>query len=214
MSWGIVVGWFVFFGLWEPETLDAFEIAVARSAAGAAPGMAGAAGAAPEEAGAEGDAGEPEETCAVGDAGEEVADADVERTADAPDRVSISPAELLVTAYTVRAVREVAGEEVANGCFYSRCDSDSAVRVVNAGRARSAAMTEALRVVREQEVGLPGERRLRVRLEHIGTLDNKVADLLSRGDVEEAMAKVRARWGRCTEKRVREATPKGQAAFG
>ena len=176
--------------------------------------MAGAAGAAPEEAGAEGDAGEPEETCAVGDAGEEVADADVERTADAPDRVSISPAELLVTAYTVRAVREVAGEEVANGCFYSRCDSDSAVRVVNAGRARSAAMTEALRVVREQEVGLPGERRLRVRLEHIGTLDNKVADLLSRGDVEEAMAKVRARWGRCTEKRVREATPKGQAAFG
>jgi hypothetical protein len=34
-------------------------------------------------------------------------------------------------------------------------------------------------------------------LEHIGTLDNKVADLLSRGEVEEAMAMVIARWGRC-----------------
>jgi hypothetical protein len=92
------------------------------------------------------------------------------------------------------------------------------VRVVNAGRARSPAMTEALRVVHEEEIGAPGERRLRMRLEHIGTLENKVADLLSRGDIEEAIAMVTARWGSCevrtldevflrsTEKRVREAT--------
>ena len=57
-----------------------------------------------------------------------------------------------------------------------------------------------------------------MRLEHIGTLDNKVADLLSRGDIEEAKALVVARWGRCevgvldplfvesAEKRVREAS--------
>ena len=97
---------------------------------------------------------------------------------------------------------------------------------MNARRARSAAMTEALRVVREQEIGLPGERRLRMRLERIGTLDSKVADLLSRGDVTEAMAVVGARWGQCevrtldeaflrsAEKRVREATLKGEIAFG
>lgn len=224
VDWGIVVEWFVFFGLWEQETLAAFEAAVARSTADGPP--AGATDTAPEGASAEGAVEEPEETCAVGDAGEEVADADVERAADAPERVPISPAELLVAAYTVRAVCEVAGAEVINGCFYSRCDNYSAVRVVNARRARSAAMTEALRVVREQEIGLPGERRLRMRLERIGTLDSKVADLLSRGDVTEAMAVVGARWGQCevrtldeaflrsAEKRVREATLKGEIAFG
>ena len=93
-------------------------------------------------------------------------------------------------------MREI-GVAPANSRFYSRCDSDSAVRVVNAGRARSPGMTEALRVVHEEEIGAPGERRLRMRLEHIGTLENKVADLLSRGDIEEAIAMVTARWGSC-----------------
>ena len=91
-------------------------------------------------------------------------------------------------------MREI-GVAPANSRFYSGCDSDSAVRVVNAGRARSPGMTEALRVVHEEEIGAPGERRLRMRLEHIGTLENKVADLLSRGDIEEAIARVTARWG-------------------
>ena len=68
---------------------------------------------------------------------------------------------------------------------------------MNAGRARSPGMTEALRVVHEEEIGTPGERRLRMRLEHIGTPENKVADLLSRGDIGEAIARVTARWGSC-----------------
>ena len=154
----------------------------------------------------------------MGDASDEVADAEVERDQALPELVSISPAELLVTGYTVRAVRELVDGGPANGCFYSRCDNDSAVRVVNAGRARSPAMIEALRVVHEQEIGMAGERRLRLRLEHIRTEENKVADLLSRGDIEEAIEMVTARWGRCevrtldeeflrsTERRVREAT--------
>ena len=138
----------------------------------------------------------------MGDAGEEVADRDVEGNPGGVELVSISPAELLVTGYSVRAVREI-GVAPANGRFYSRCDSDSAVREVNAGRARSPGMTEALRVVHEEGVGAPGERQLRMRLEHIGTPGNKVADLLSRGDIEEAIARV---FLRSTEKRVREAT--------
>ena len=54
-------------------------------------------------------------------------------------------------------------------------------------------MTEALRVVHEEEIGAPGERQLRMRLEHIGTLESKVADLLTRGDIEEAIARATAR---------------------
>jgi hypothetical protein len=204
VGWGIVVGWFVLFGLWEAATIAAFEASAGRF----------------EEAGG-GDGGPEEgEGGAVGDEGEEVADRDVERDPAGVELTSISPAELLVTGYTVHAVRELAGEVglPANGCFYSRCDNDSAVRVVNAGRARSPAMTEALRVVHEEETGKGEERRLRMRLEHIRTEENKVADLLSRGDIEEAKEMVKARWGKCevrtldegflrsTEKRVREAT--------
>jgi len=79
-------------------------------------------------------------------------------------------------------------------------------------------MTEAMWVVREQEMGGPGGRRMRMRLEHIGTEVSKVADLLSRGGVEEAKELVRSRCGgRCEvrtldavfvremERRVREA---------
>ena len=201
VGWGIVVGGVILYGLWEAETIAAFEATAGRVAA------------------TRDHAEIPEAPYggAVGDAGEEIADKDVEGGPGGVELASISPAELLVTGYTVRTVREI-GVAPANGQFYSRCDNDSAVRVVNAGRARSPAMTEALRVVHEEEIGAPGERRLRMRLEHIGTLENKVADLLSRGDIEEAIAMVTTRWGSCevrtldevflrsTEKRVREAT--------
>jgi hypothetical protein len=117
-------------------------------------------------------------------------------------------------------MRELAGEVGLqdSGCFYSRCDTDSAVRVVNAGRVRGPATTEAVRLVHEEEIGEVGERRLRMRLEHIRTEENKVTDLLSRGDIEEANEMAKARRGRYevrtldegslrgTEKRVREAT--------
>jgi hypothetical protein len=206
VGWGIVVGWFVFFGLWEATTIAAFEAAAGRVEA------AGGGSGGPEEGGGG----------ALGDEGDEVADRVVEHGGGAAELVSISPAELLVTGYTVHAMRDLAGAGKlglpVNGCFYSRCDNDSAVRVVNAGRARSPAMTEALRVVHEEEIGAVGERRLRMRLEHIRTHENKVADLLSRGDIKEAIAMVTARWSKCevrtmdeeflrsTEKRVREAT--------
>jgi hypothetical protein len=66
-------------------------------------------------------------------------------------KASISPLELVVQGFVVRAVRTHGAP--ANGCFYSRCDNLSAVHVVAAERARSPAMTEALRFVREEELG-------------------------------------------------------------
>jgi len=56
-------------------------------------------------------------------------------------------------------------------------------------------MAEALGIVREAEIGVAGERRLRSRLEHIGTHDNKVANLLSRGLVSQAVALVEGQFG-------------------
>jgi hypothetical protein len=69
------------------------------------------------------------------------------------------------------------GVEPASGCFYSRCDSDSPVLVVNAGRARGPAMTEAPSAVHVQEIREAGKRRLRIHLENIRTKENVVADL-------------------------------------
>ena len=122
----------------------------------------------------------------------------------AEEQVSISPLELLVKAFVVRAVRERLPTEVPNGNFYSRCDNDSAVQVVAAGRAKSPAMTKALRIVKEEEKGEKGQRSYRLRLEHISTLDNKVADLLSRGALEEAPELVQDRWGICLEGQLDE----------
>ena len=122
---------------------------------------------------------------------------EVERSAvEGGVRVSISPMELMTHAYGVKAVRLACGDARGwNGQFYSRCDDLSAVMVMAAGRARSPAMAEALRIVREAEIGVAGERRLRSRLEHIGTHDNKVADLLSRGLVSQAVALVEGQFG-------------------
>ena len=205
VGWGVVVGHVVFYGRWAPESLEAFAAVAAKQGKRDQWEEAGSA----ERAGT------------VGDAGEAVGDRDAERGEHGV--WSISPAELLVTAFAVQALRECEGElpggGPANGQFYSRCDDESAVRVVNAGRARSTSMTEAMWVVREQEIGGPGDRRMRIRLEHIRTEVSKVADLLSRGDVEEAKEVVRSRCGgRCEvrtldegfvremERRVREAT--------
>ena len=76
---------------------------------------------------------------------------------------------------------------------------------MDAGRARAPGMAEALVIVREAETGGAGERRLKSLLQHIGTLDSKVADLLSRGDVEEAKRMVVERSGYCTEVALPEA---------
>ena len=189
-GWGLVVGEWVFFGSWTAETLAACEAERRRRP--------------PEGSSAE----SPEEHAIT----------DVECSGEGTERkVSISPLELLVQAFVVRAVRMTRGGELPNGSFFSRCDNLSSVKVVEAGRAKSPAMTEALRIIQEEEIGGGGERRLRLYLEHIGTLDNKVADLLSRGDIEEAKELVRARWGVCrvgmldaafvaeAERRVREA---------
>jgi hypothetical protein len=133
-------------------------------------------------------------------------------------KVSISPMELMVQGFVAMGMRMTRGRELPNGCFFSRCDNLSSVMVVEAGRAKSPAMTEALRIIKEVEIGKEGEPRMRMRLKHIGTYENKVADLLSRGKIEEAMAMVRARWGVCrvghldaawvaeSERRVREAS--------
>ena len=50
--------------------------------------------------------------------------------------------------------------------------------------------------VREAEIGSPGDRRLRSRLEHTGTHDSKVADLLSSGLIGQAVELVEKRHGR------------------
>jgi hypothetical protein len=71
-------------------------------------------------------------------------------TEEGVHKVSISPLELVTQAFAVRAVRQQTQDTPANGGFYSRCDNLSAVQVVAAGRARSPAMAEALRVVREE----------------------------------------------------------------
>ena len=182
-SGGTRAGHFAFFGRWDPESLAAFAKVAAKQ------GKRGQW----EEAGSADRAG------ALGNAGEAAGDHDAER---GESRVwSISPAELLVAALNVRALRNCEGElpggGPTNGEFYSRCDNESAVRMVNAGRMRSTSMTEAMWVMREQKIGGPGGRRMRMRLEHIRTEVSKVAGLLSRGDVEEAKLVRSWRGGRC-----------------
>ena len=58
---------------------------------------------------------------------------------------------------------------------------------------------------------------MRLRLEHIPTGDNKIADLLSRGRVEEAKALVGERWGQIrdgAQARVRRASPTASKGEG
>ena len=108
-----------------------------------------------------------------------------------------SPLELVTQAFVVRAVQQQTLDSSVNGNFDPCCDNQSPVQVVAAGRARSPAPIEALRIVRVEVPGPPGGRRLRMCLEHTYTMGSKVADLLSRGEVAEARAMVIAQWRRC-----------------
>ena len=170
VGWGVVVGYTIYWGKWSPETIEAIGRMKTRK---------------DDEASSESEE-EPEE-------GERLVEG------RRGNKVSISPLEALVQAYVLRAVRSQCPEEVPNGNFYSRCDNLSSVQVVGAGRAKSPAMTEALRIIREESRAGSDGKRWRMRLKHIGTQVNKVADLLSRGDIEEARAMVAARWGRCVD---------------
>ena len=89
-GWGLVVGEWVFYGTWSAETLGACEEARRRRL--------------------------PEEPDAV-PLGEPV-EADVEWSGEgAVRKVSISPLELVVQGFVVRAVRMTRGGELPNGCL-------------------------------------------------------------------------------------------------
>ena len=104
--------------------------------------------------------------------------------------LSISPAELIGAAFMLEAVGTMR-LGLTHPRFVGRCDNDSACCAVNNRRTRSYPMHAALRCVVERE----GHWGLRMRLQHIPTKENKVADLLSRGKIGEAMALVAAEVG-------------------
>jgi len=188
-EWGVVAGPWVAYGRWTERMLAALRAHRTRTEAKVAAWEAA------------------HEASAAPEPGEVPFPREVERTvADGRERISISPAELAVHGFGVKVVWKLcAGAQQWNGQFYSRCDNMSAVMVMDAGRARAPGMAEALVIVREAETGGAEERRLKSLLQHIGTLDSKVADLLSRGDVEEAKRMVVERSGYCTEVALPEA---------
>ncbi len=128
--------------------------------------------------------------------------------------LSISPAELMGATFMLEAVG-VMRLGLEHPRFVGRCDNASACFAVNNRRVRSYPMHAALRCEVERE----GVWGLRMRLEHIPTGENKVADLLSRGAIAAAMEWVRAEVGWCEvrhldatlvariERTVREACP-------
>jgi hypothetical protein len=95
-------------------------------------------------------------------------------------RVSISPLELLAQVLLLAMVGLSFGRP-GNGQIVMRCDNQAAVDVVESRRPKSAAMRVALRKLEELERLF----QIRVKLEFIGTKENKLADALSRGAEEE-----------------------------
>ncbi len=113
--------------------------------------------------------------------------------------ISISPAELMGACFMLEAVG-ILQLDLPHRRFVGRCDNSSACAAVNRRRVKSYAMHAALMCVIERE----RHWGLRMRLDHYPTRENKVADLLSRGRIEEAMEVVRAEVGWC-EVRVLDA---------
>ena len=101
------------------------------------------------------------------------------------DRVSISPLELMTVAFLLCLVMETSGPTMkekrgTNGVLQlvMRCDNQSAVDVMVSRRPHSPAMREALSIVEMVEA----HYAVRVRLEHITSEDNVIADALSHDD--------------------------------
>jgi len=97
------------------------------------------------------------------------------------ERVSISPLELLAQILLLLVVVDTYGRP-PNGQMIFRCDNMSAVMVTETRRARSPAMRCALAWLSRVEAALG----VTVRLEHIPTKENKLADALSRYSVADA----------------------------
>ena len=100
------------------------------------------------------------------------------------DRVSISPLELLTQAFLRILVMGMCGSELNKSWGWPgplqlilRCDNQAAGDVIRSLRPRSLAMEESLRVLHEAECAY----EVRVRLEHIRSDKNVVADHLSHG---------------------------------
>lgn len=105
------------------------------------------------------------------------------------DRVSISPLELMTVAFLLCVVMEASGPiwEEKKGDrgviqLVMRCDNKSAVDVILSRRPHSPAMRVALDIVELVE----SNYGVRVRLEHIKTKENVVADALSHDNWEKA----------------------------
>lgn len=96
--------------------------------------------------------------------------------------LSINPLELLTCAMTLSLARQ---EHVLHkgARVVWRNDNESAITDLNKDRANSAAMLEALVIVKETVAWT----KIEVYGQHISTDDNKVADLLSRGKTGEAL---------------------------
>ena len=94
-------------------------------------------------------------------------------------RVSISPLELATQALPLAAVGIIVGDvsegRIGNGQIVMRCDNKSSCDVVNSRKPKSPAMRIAMRRLEEVEHAFG----FKVRLEHIATVDNTVADALS-----------------------------------
>ena len=104
------------------------------------------------------------------------------------DRVSTSPLELMTQALLLVLVMEVMGEELRRRWkgkgpmqVVLRCDNQSSCDVVLSRRPQSDAMREALRILEEVEKAYG----VHVRLEHIPTDMNVIADRLSHARLEE-----------------------------
>jgi hypothetical protein len=108
------------------------------------------------------------------------------------DSVSISPLELLTSAFLVvllglRGVGHFDAGTVRN--FIGRSDNLSACNVVNTGRATSKTMFMAY----EAFLAAQRDYGIRLRLEHISGAVNTIADRLSHGNVDEATRLLRLR---------------------
>lgn len=128
--------------------------------------------------------------------------------------VSISPLELLTQGLLAHEVGRLTPLDFPVKRWSLRCDNTSAIAVANSRRPRSARMRIALEILREAEI-LYG---CSFRLWHIPTRENKIADLLSRGQIAKAVemtfqlygkvevCSLDAAWVRDCERRVREAS--------
>ena len=121
------------------------------------------------------------------------------RAGEEEGALSISPAELGAAALMVEAVgrfeHELGGDlEIRQ--FVGRGDNLGSCHAVNTRRVRSYPMHAGLECVEEREL----KWRLRRRLEHTPTKESRVADLLARGKLQEAIELVRREMGRCEQR--------------